>query len=114
MERATLSAYVTGFAFSLLLTLDAYFLVSKHLLTGIPLVAAVAGLAVVQLLVQLICFLHLGDEPRPRWNLMALLFALMVVFIIVFGSIWIMYHLNYNMTPSQTNTYIQQEEGISR
>jgi len=36
----------------------------------------------------------------------------MVVGIVAFGSLWIMYHLNYNMMPHEVETYIQQEENI--
>jgi cytochrome o ubiquinol oxidase operon protein cyoD len=74
-----------------------------------------AGLAVGQLLVQLGLFLHMGSEPKPRWNLMATLFSLMVVIIVVGGSLWIMNNLNYNMmSPSDTDNAIMHDEGIHK
>jgi cytochrome o ubiquinol oxidase subunit IV len=111
-HRGTLISYIVGFVLSLVLTLTAYLLVSHHVLTAGPLTAAIAGLAVIQLLVQLILFLHLGSEPKPRWNLVVSLFAALVVVIVVFGSLWIMNNLNYHMSPSNTDKYIIQDEGV--
>lgn len=90
-------SYVIGFVVSLCLTIAAYAVVVGHLLIGTTLIVIVAGFALVQMIVQLIFFLHLGSEDRPRWRL--LLFGLMmaILAIIVIGSVWIMYHLNYNM-----------------
>lgn len=94
-------SYTIGFLLSIVLTLAAYFLVVDKILTGSRLVAAIVGLAVVQLFVQLVFFLHLGRESRPRWNLMVFWFALLVVVIVVFGSIWIMENLDYHMMPNE-------------
>lgn len=107
-------SYISGFLFSIILTFEAYFIVSRHSMAGNKLIFTISGLAIIQLLVQLIFFLHLGRESKPRWNLTALMFAMIVVVILVAGSLWIMYHLNYNMTPQQTNTYIQNEENIHK
>jgi cytochrome o ubiquinol oxidase operon protein cyoD len=82
---------------SLLLTLLAYLLVTKDVVDGWVVIPAIVVLAVVQFVVQLVFFLHLGRETKPRWNLMAFLFMLLVVFIVVVGSLWIMANLDYNM-----------------
>jgi cytochrome o ubiquinol oxidase operon protein cyoD len=116
MERSNqsrLTSYVTGFVSSIILTLFAYILVVNHILSGTGLVAAIVGLAIIQLFVQLFFFLHVGDESKPRWNLMALLFAAMVVVIVVFGSLWIMNNLNYNMMRNlDVKTYMHDHEGF--
>ena len=114
MEKIKLSTYVSGFLFSLALTLAAYFAVVNHVWNGGYLIAFVVGLALVQLVVQLIFFLHLNNESHPRWNLVSLISTLSVISLLVVGSLWIMGHLNYNMmtTPGEINTYIMQEEGI--
>lgn len=97
---ARIHTYMVGFGLSLLLTLIAFMAVGAHLDTesGFPpqgaLVALLVVLAVVQLFVQLIFFLHIGEEERPRWNLLTLLFAILVVAIIVGGTLWIMGHLD--------------------
>jgi cytochrome o ubiquinol oxidase subunit IV len=111
--HGTLGSYVAGFIFSLVLTGVAYGLVTRHALSHRSLLAAVAGLAVVQLLVQLVFFLNLDQEGKPRWNLQVLLFAVLVVVIVVGGSLWIMYNLSYHMaTPDQTNQYLQSQDGL--
>src|SRR5579872_2881297 len=93
----TLKLYVIGFLLSIALTLCAFVIVGKHLLIGGVLVGVVLGLGFLQVLVQLLFFLHLGRESRPRWNLMVFLFMALVVIIIAGGSIWIMQNLNYRM-----------------
>jgi cytochrome o ubiquinol oxidase operon protein cyoD len=74
-----------------------YTIVVHHLLPLNLTIIAVVILAVMQLLVQLVFFLHLGGESKPRWNLMAFMFTLLVVAILVAGTLWIMYNLDYNM-----------------
>lgn len=95
-----LQQYVIGYGLSIVTTLAAYLLVTNRVFDGWALAYAIVGLALVQLLVQLICFLHInsGDtKSEPRWNLLILDFTLLVVVIVVLGSLWIMNHLNYNM-----------------
>ena len=111
-DRGTLRTYVIGFVASIVLTLGAYLLVAHHLLSRRLLIAAVIGLALVQFLVQLLFFLHLGRESKPRWKLMVALFMVMVVLILVFGSLWIMTNLNYRMSPEQINTYMNNQAGL--
>lgn len=116
--HGTARSYTAGFALSLILTLAAYLIVSNNVFSGWALVYALTALAVTQLAAQLIFFLHLGRESRPRWNLTVMLFALMVVFIVVFGSLWIMKNLQYNHvhggSPSQTNQFIIHDEGYQQ
>jgi cytochrome o ubiquinol oxidase operon protein cyoD len=104
-------SYVIGFALSLVLTLTAYILVSERLAEGWALIYALAALAVLQLSVQLIYFLHLGRESKPRWNLHLLVFAVGVVGILVFGSLWIMQNLSYNQHAHPSDTEIIRDEG---
>jgi cytochrome o ubiquinol oxidase operon protein cyoD len=101
--------YFIGYILAIVLTLFAYAIVANHWLSGASLIGAITGLAVIQLLVQLIFFLHLGREKGARWNLAAFFFMLIILSIIVGGSLWIMYSLNYNMqmTPQQMDKYMQ-------
>jgi cytochrome o ubiquinol oxidase subunit IV len=69
-------------------------------------------LAVAQLIVQLFFFLHLGSGSGKSWKIGALISTIILVLIIVLGSLWIMEHLNYNMTPDQMNQYIQNQQGF--
>jgi cytochrome o ubiquinol oxidase operon protein cyoD len=77
-------------------------------------VPAIIILAIVQLLVQLIFFMHLASENGPRWKLAVLISTVGIILIVVVGSIWIMNHLNYNMmaNPTQMNQYIQSQDGF--
>jgi len=112
-SHGSLRMYVTGFMSSVVLTLLAYALVVNHLFSTRAVLACIAVLAVVQFFVQLVFFLHVGKESKPRWNITALLFMLLVVVIVVFGSLWIMNNLNYNgMTPTQTDQFIEKDEGL--
>lgn len=108
--HATLTAYVSGFVMSLLLTVLAYLLVVKDVLDAKFVIPAIVFLAVTQFVVQLVFFLHLGRETRPRWNLMAFLFMLLVVFIVVAGSLWIMANLDYNMMHRGDTYMLQQKD----
>lgn len=109
---ASLGTYVTGFGLSVLLTLAAYFLVTRHALIGDSLLFAIAGLALVQFVVQLIFFLHVDVESKPRFKLLVMVFMFLVVVIIVAGSLWIMNNLNYNMMPHDINTYLHNQDGL--
>lgn len=105
--RRSVWQYVIGFLGSLAITIVAYVLVTQQLMAGFGLLIAIMGLAFLQLVLQLVCFLHLGEERGPRWNLAAFLFMGLVLLIVVGGSLWIMHHLNYNMmTPQQTDEYM--------
>jgi cytochrome o ubiquinol oxidase operon protein cyoD len=89
--------YVIGFLLSLVLTLVSYFSVFYHLLSPAFLLYTILFLALVQTVIQLALFLHLGEESKPHRNLLTFLFMLSILIIVVWGSIWIMDHLNYNM-----------------
>lgn len=113
--RASTKSYVTGFVLSIVLTLIPYYLVVEQVVSGWTLIIYLMVFAVAQLLVQLEFFIHLAPESGPRWNVLVFLFMGLVLLIIVLGSLWIMDNLDYHdMTPEETNTYIQDEEAIYR
>jgi cytochrome o ubiquinol oxidase operon protein cyoD len=89
--------YTAGLAFALLLT-GASFLVSQTDLLwapGVP--AGLAVLAIAQMGVHLVFFLHIGTGADNTNNVLALAFGVLVVTLVVAGSLWIMTHLNTNM-----------------
>lgn len=110
---ASYKSYVTGFIMSLVLTLCAYSVVRSNHSGGQWSIAILLGiLALIQFLTQLILFLHLGKESRPRFKLLVFGFMVTVVLILVAGSIWIMYNLNHHMmTPNRINTYMNNQDG---
>jgi cytochrome o ubiquinol oxidase operon protein cyoD len=112
----TIKRYTIGFVLSLLLTLAAYFDVRLHPTMSI-LLGVLAVLAIVQMIVQLVFFLHMGDEVRPKYKLASFIFMAGVLFIVVVGSLWIMQNLNYNMThmsPTEKTNYMftQHDKGF--
>lgn len=106
-----LKSYVIGFISSLILTMISYLSVVNHLFSYSWLEAFILFIAVVQFIVQLIYFLHLGKENKPKYRLLMFSFMIMVVLLIVVGSIWIMANLNYRMTPKQMNNYMLNQNG---
>lgn len=114
-----MKSYVSGFIISLILTLAAFGLVMQHLdssneaLPQSILIPTVIALAITQLIVQLVFFLHLGRESRPRFNLTAFLFMILVVVLLVGGSLWIMANLDYHgMHDKNIENHIIHDEGI--
>lgn len=96
-NQKTLGSYVTGLILSLLLTLAAFGLIEKRILTDAHLYIALAVLAITQLFVQSLCFLRLNASAEGRWSLMPFLFCILIIAILVGGSLWIMYNCNFNM-----------------
>jgi cytochrome o ubiquinol oxidase subunit IV len=98
-SHGSLTTYVTGFMWSIILTLAAYVTVAYQIFPVRVAIGAIVALALVQLVIQLVFFLHLGRDAKPRWNFVLLIFAAVVIIILVFGSLWIMANLDYNMMP---------------
>lgn len=109
------SSYVVGFILSIATTLAAYLAVVNEIWPTGQLIAVIVTLAVVQLIVQLLFFLHLSHEKGTRWKLATFAFAVLVVGILVVGSLWIMHNLNYNMMEmdaTEQAEYMRDHEGI--
>jgi cytochrome o ubiquinol oxidase operon protein cyoD len=100
-QHLSLGKYIVGFALSIGITLAAYFLATHQSISKDQIVAILTALALVQFIVQMLFFLHVGTERKPRWKLAVMFLMLGVVLILVFGSLWIMNNLNYRMTPQQ-------------
>jgi cytochrome o ubiquinol oxidase operon protein cyoD len=88
-----------GLGFSVILTIAAFVAVTTHLVWGPAIPVALIVLAIAQMGVHLVFFLHVTTGPDNTNNVLALAFGILVVFLIVAGSIWIMTHLNGNMMP---------------
>lgn len=97
-ETSKIKYYASGFILSLLFTLVAYVIVDYKMATPYTLYILVGAFALLQALVQVICFLRLNTTRQEnRWNFISFLFTVLVIFILVGGCLWIMYNLNYNM-----------------
>ena len=96
-SRGSLKSYATGFVLSLVLTVIPFALVMRGAVSGSTTSFCLIGAAIAQILVHLHYFLHLDTSSAMRWNVMALVFALMIIILFVGGTLWIMYHLHYRM-----------------
>ena len=95
--------YFTGLTFSLIITGAAFYLAVSGQLMSAKAVIVLSVLAVLQLIVQLRFFLHLNEKGQGRQRLAIFGFMSIILFIIVAGSVWIMYHMNYNMMDMSSN-----------
>ena len=98
--HGTLRDYITGFLLSAILTALAFWLVMGDVLEDDRATALVIMVfAAVQVIVQVVFFLHVSARSESGWTMVSLLFTLIIVVITLAGSLWIMHHLNHNMMP---------------
>jgi cytochrome o ubiquinol oxidase operon protein cyoD len=96
--EVSLKAYAIGFVLSLILTAIPFGFVIYGTLSQTTTIVAIFSAAVVQILVHLHYFLHLNASSEARWNVLALLFSVLIMGLIIGGTLWIMYHLHYQLT----------------
>jgi cytochrome o ubiquinol oxidase subunit IV len=98
--HVSLGGYVTGFVLSVILTAIPFWLVMNKVIPSSGMTAfVILSFAVVQIIVHMIFFLHLNTKSEQGWNMLALIFTLVLVVILLAGSLWVMHHLNTNMMP---------------
>jgi cytochrome o ubiquinol oxidase operon protein cyoD len=107
--RGNVVSYIVGFILSIVFTIIPFLIVFNHMLVGWTMVGALVLFAILQLLTQLVFFLHIGNESKPRFNAWTLSLAGMVVVIVVIGSLWIMKNLDYNMTSAEMDKYMIEQ-----
>ncbi|TFF27277.1 cytochrome o ubiquinol oxidase subunit IV [Jiella endophytica] len=99
-SHSTMSGYLTGFGLSVVLTVIPFWLVwARPIEDGVVTSLLVILLAVAQIIVHMIYFLHMDAKSEGGWTIMALIFTVVLVVITISGSLWVMYHLNSNMMP---------------
>ncbi|RTF16514.1 cytochrome o ubiquinol oxidase subunit IV [Serratia marcescens] len=96
-SHGSVKSYLIGFILSIILTVIPFAMVMNGTASHSTILAVVVGMAVIQVIVHLVYFLHMNTSSEERWNLVALLFTAMIIGIVVVGSLWIMYNLNINM-----------------
>lgn len=96
-SHGNIRTYTIGFILSLILTLAAFGSVMTGGLSRAAVLTTIFSAALLQILVHLHYFLHLDTSSASRWNLLALIFTVMIIVLFVAGSLWIMWHLNYRM-----------------
>lgn len=111
-HHGTLKTYLTGFVLAVILTAIPFWLVMTNKLGNVQLtVIVIMALAIVQIFVHMVYFLHMNGKSENGWTMLSLIFTLVMVIIVLSGSMWVMYHLNKNMMPdmSQQDTHTMSE-----
>ena len=91
--------YLVGLGLAILLTATSFFVAGTNLVWQPSIPVAIIVLAIAQMGVHLVFFLHITTGPDNTNNVLALAFGLLIVFLVIGGSLWIMSNLNHNMMP---------------
>ena len=102
-------SYVIGLALALILTGVSFWVASTDVLWGPGVATGLVVLAIAQMGVHLVFFLHITSGPDNTNNVLALAFGVLIVFLVMVGTIWIMAHMNANMgvSPELMNLQMQ-------
>jgi cytochrome o ubiquinol oxidase operon protein cyoD len=106
--REGLQGYVLGFVFAAVLTAASFYVVRTPLIWGPGIPAALIALAIAQIGIHLVFFLHITTAPDNTNNILALAFGMLIVLLIIGGSVWIMGWLNHRMMPMQEIMQMQR------
>jgi cytochrome o ubiquinol oxidase subunit IV len=98
-SRANVLSYTVGLGLAVLLTIGSFVVSQTNLLWPPGVAVGLVVLAFAQIGVHLVFFLHLGSGPDHTNNILALAFGILIVFLVIAGSIWIIADLNANMMP---------------
>jgi len=100
-------AYVIGLLLAATLTAASFWAVGTHLIYGPGIPIAIVTLAIAQMGIHLVFFLHITTAPDNTNNVLALAFGILIVCLVIFGSLWIISNLNHNMMPMNELMQIQ-------
>ena len=104
-------AYVIGLALALVLTGVSFWVASTLALWGPGVAVGLVVLAIAQMGVHLVFFLHITSGPDNTNNVLALAFGVLIVFLVMVGTIWIMGHMNTNMMPDPSIMDLHTQRG---
>lgn len=96
---ASYLSYTAGLGLAILATIASFVVSQTDLLWAPGISVGLVVLAFAQIGVHLVFFLHLGSGPDSTNNIMALAFGVLIVFLVITGSIWIIANLNANLMP---------------
>lgn len=109
--HGTLKGYLTGFVLAAVLTIIPFWLVMGDVIQSKEAtILIVLALGAVQIVVHMIYFLHLNTRSEGGWNMLALIFTVVLVVIVLGASVWVMYNENANMMP-MSPTYAHHKMG---
>ena len=96
---AGIVSYVIGLGLAVGLTGISFYIAGSGLIWRPAVPAALVALAIAQMGVHLVFFLHITTAPDNTNNVLALAFGVLIVLLLIVGSLWIMSNLNHNMMP---------------
>ena len=105
------AAYAIGLGLALLLTGVSFWVASTSVIWGPGVATGLVVLAIAQMGVHLVFFLHITSGPDNTNNVLALAFGVMIVFLVMIGTIWIMSHMNANMGVNPDMMNLQAQRG---
>jgi cytochrome o ubiquinol oxidase operon protein cyoD len=100
--------YLTGLGLAILLTATSFFVAGTDLVWEPSIPVALVVLAIAQMGVHLVFFLHITTGPDNTNNVLALAFGVLIVLLVMGGSLWIMANLNHNMMPMDQMMQMQR------
>jgi cytochrome o ubiquinol oxidase operon protein cyoD len=101
-------AYLVGLGLAVLLTAVSFFVSRTTLVWGPSIPVALVVLAIAQMGVHLVFFLHITTGPDNVNNVMALAFGVLIVLLLLTGSLWILGNMSHNMTPMDQTMQMQR------
>jgi len=104
-------SYIVGLALALVLTGVSFWVASTSVLWGPGVATGLVVLAIAQMGVHLVFFLHITSGPDNTNNVLALAFGVLIVFLVMVGTIFIMAHMNNNMGVSPELMNLQTQRG---
>ena len=102
--HVSMGDYVKGFVLAVILTAIPFYLVMNNVIQDRTIaVLVLGGLAIVQIVVHMVYFLHMNGKIQGGWTMLSTIFTVVFVAIAIAGTLWVMFHMNANMMPMHPN-----------
>ena len=105
--RHGLRTYLIGLGLATVMTIASFWAAQTHLIYGPGISVAIVVLAIAQMGIHLVFFLHITTAPDNANNVLALAFGILIACLVIFGSLWIMANLDHNMLPAEQMRQMQ-------
>jgi cytochrome o ubiquinol oxidase operon protein cyoD len=106
--RRGLHTYLIGLGLAIVMTIASFWAAQTHLIYGPGISVAIVVLAIAQMGIHLVFFLHITTAPDNANNVLALAFGILIACLVIFGSLWIMANLDHNMLPAEQMRQMQR------
>lgn len=107
-SHGTVKSYTVGFILSVILTAIPFWLVmGNKIQSSSTMGVVVLGFAAVQIVVHMVYFLHMNSKSEGGWNMLSMLFTVILLVITLTGSIWVMHHLDSNVMPGMDHKVLE-------